>query len=153
MSKRTKTRERTLSVADAVSEACGELQSLAEEMREAFDNTPESLQQSPVGEARDEAANVLEGIDEPDVPEGLGSERMKFQERALTQRQMLRKSRSARRDDAVQLLQRVVEQLDEAIDDKENMNEVEIAEAESLRDNVQNVIDEAEGVEFPGMYG
>jgi hypothetical protein len=145
--------ERDMCVADMVSEAIGELTSLAEEMREAYDNTPESLQSSGVGEARGEAADALENVQEPDVPESLGTERVKWQERALTQRQQMRRSRSTRRDDAVQLLQRVVEQMDEAIADTKNMNVDERDEAEQFRDEIQNVIDEAEAVEFPGMYG
>ena len=59
-------------VADAISTAFGVITELAEEMREAFDNTPESLQSSGAGEARGEAADALEQISEPDVPEGLG---------------------------------------------------------------------------------
>jgi hypothetical protein len=148
-----KIKERELTITDAVSEAFGELQSLGEEMRESYDNTPESLQSSGVGEARGEAADALENISEPDVPETLGTEVFKFQERALTNKQQMRLSRAARRDNAVAVLQHVVEHLEVAIADTANMNEDEIAEAESLRDDVQNIIDEAEGVEFPGMYG
>ena len=60
-----------LKLADAVSEAFAEVTDLAESMREAYDNTPESLQQSAIGEARDEAASTLEGINEVDVPDEL----------------------------------------------------------------------------------
>ena len=57
-------------VGDAISTAFGIIEDLATEMRDAYDNTPESLQSSGVGEARGEAADALEGISEvDDVPE------------------------------------------------------------------------------------
>ena len=68
---KAKLKERQLTIADAISEAYGELQTIGEEMREAFDNTPESLQSGGVGEARGEAADALENISELDVPEAL----------------------------------------------------------------------------------
>lgn len=147
MTKRKLT-EKTLTIADAISEAMGEIQSLAEEMREAYDNTPESLQQSGVGEARGEAADNLENVNEPDVPAEIEKIEVKWSYFPLK----ARASRRERRDEAVSTLNVVMEHLDEIInDDKEEQEQRDAAE--SLRDDIDNVISEVESVEFPGMYG
>lgn len=151
---RIKTTERELTIEDAVSEAFGEIQSLAEEMREAFNNTPESLQSGGVGEARGEAADALENISEPDVPTELQGDKfkVKWAVRTLTPKQQMKRSRSARCSEAVETLNMVVQRLDEINKDQTQTQEVRDV-ADSFSDEVQNIIDEAEGVEFPGMYG
>lgn len=133
--------ERTLTIADAVSEAYGELEALGEEMREAFDNTPESLQSSAAGEARSEAADALENIQEPDVDEELGKIEIKWSALPPLKNQ----SRSDRRDDAVFVIDRVMEFLDEMEGQK--------AAAEELHSALSDMKDEAEAVEFPGRNG
>jgi hypothetical protein len=154
-----KTVDRELTIEDAVSEALGELTSLAEEMREAFDNTPESLQNDGVGAARGEAADALENISEPDVPEELRGDKfkVKWAVRVLSPSAMRRQSRSDRRYEAIETLSQVVNRLEE-IEDEDNKFSKEVSKeereaADGLRDEVQAVIDEAEAVEFPGMYG
>lgn len=136
--------ERKLSVADAVSEAWGELEELGQEMREAFENTPESLQSGGVGEARGEAADALENLTEPDVPEKLGALEITFSQMPLKKKS----SRADRRDQAVNTLDAVVTFLDD-----EEACEGEEDERNQLRDEIENLKDEAESVEFPGMYG
>lgn len=149
-----KLRERELTIEDAVSEACGELSSLAEEMRDAFDNTPESLQSSGVGEARGEAADALENISEPDLPEELAGDKfkVKWSVRQLTPKQQMKQSRSARRDDAVATLGAVVNVLEEIKDDEQQSEDM-IDIAASYISDLEGVIGEAEDVNFPGMYG
>ena len=151
---KAKFQDRELTIADAVSEAMGEIQSLAEEMREAFDNTPESLQNDGVGAARGEAADNLENISEPDVPNELQDEafKVKWKVKILSPSAQRRKSRSDRRYEAVETLNQVVHTLEEIQDDEKLSDEVKNA-ATSFIDEVQKVIDEAEAVEFPGMYG
>lgn len=150
-----KTIERELTIVDAVSEAFGEISSLAEEMREAFDNTPESLQSSGVGEARGEAADNLENISEPDVPDELQDEKFKVKcpVRVLSPSAMRKRSRSSRRDEATETLHQVIERLGEIADEASIFSSEEREAASGFVDEVQNVIDEAEAVEFPGMYG
>lgn len=146
-----KTTERKLSIVDAVSEAFGDIESLAEEMREAYDNTPESLQQSGVGERRGEAADNLESISAPDVPDSLSAFEVTLVRVQRTASQMRKLSRSDRRDDAVQTLDDVIQRLDELV---ETGSSQEIRDdAEGLRDELDNVKSEAEAVEFPGMFG
>jgi hypothetical protein len=66
-------KNRTRGIDDWVEEAYGTIEGLGEELRDAFENTPESLQNSDVGIARYEAATALEDIarDKPLIPEPL----------------------------------------------------------------------------------
>lgn len=149
--------EKKMSLADAVSTAFGEITSLGEEMREAFDNTPESLQQSGVGEARGEAADNLENISEIDVPDILqDTDAKKFEvtwsEPVRTAKQAMKLSRSARRDDALMMLDACVEFLNELADKESESEEIRDA-AKELSDELENAKGEIEAVEFPGMFG
>lgn len=132
-----------------VADAMSELECLGEEMREAFDNTPESLQNGGVGEARGQAADDLEGLSEPNVPKCLEELKVEWTERKGGKR---RASRASRRDDAVSMLNRAVDRLNEYEADEAN-SEDDRSEAEQLRDEIENLISEAENVYFPGMFG
>jgi hypothetical protein len=140
---------RKMSIADAVSEAIGEIQSLAEEMREAYDNTPESLQSSGVGEARGEAADNLEQIDEPDVPEEVKDFNVEITDLPPKRRGH---SRRERRDQATYILEVCIDALNERIDMPDEKEAIKEA-AESCRDELETAKDNAECVEFPGMFG
>lgn len=140
---KSETITRQLTVEEAVSEAFGGITSLGESMREAFDNTPESLQQSAAGEAREAAADALEGISEIEVPEKLRELTLKFSTRTVPPR---KQTRSWEREEASSLLSATVERL-EADDLKNN------EEAEELARELQDALDELDSVEFPGMYG
>lgn len=151
---KAKTQDLEMTIEDAVSEAFGELQSLGEEMRDAYDNTPESLQNDGVGAARGEAADALENINEPDVPTELQGDnfKVKWTVKILSPSAQRRQSRSDRRYEAVETLNQVVQYLGEIQDDEKMSDDVKDA-ATILIDEIQTVIDEAEAVEFPGMYG
>jgi hypothetical protein len=156
MVRRVKMIEHEYTIEGALADAMAEIQSLAEEMRDAYDNTPESLQNGGVGEARGEAADTLENINEPDVPAVLAGDRFKFKFStvALSPSAMRKRGRSSRRSDAVETLQQLNQFLETLEENKEIFTFKEEQEvASELRDEVQTVIDEAEGVEFPGMYG
>jgi len=156
---------RELTVADAVSEAFSELQQLGEEMRDAFDNTPESLQGSGVGEARGEAADALENLSEPDAPDELAAIMVNWSVRVRTPSQQRKLSRADRRDDATSTLSAVISKLEDIRDyepetddegkvtGEREFSEEQVDAAGDFIDEVQNLIDEAEAVTFPGMYG
>jgi len=165
---------REMSMSDAVSDAFSALESLGEEMRESYDNTPENFQQSGVGEARGEAADALENLSEPSVPSELEEIKVSWSVPVLSPSKARKQSRSDRRYDATATLQAVISALEDIRDYDQPENENEEGEAlkegdagyekpeydeatvEAARDfidEVQNLIDEAEAVEFPGMYG
>jgi hypothetical protein len=62
---------RTASIADIVSEAFGELQSLGEEMREWADNIEEKFSDTQKFQTVSDAAEALENLSEPDIPEAM----------------------------------------------------------------------------------
>ena len=112
--------------------AFSEIGSLAEEMREAYDNTPESLQQSGAGEARGTAADELENhVDAPDVHESLVDLPATYTPLAQRRRGY---SRSDRRSQATYELQVAVDALGEVVSSSEDAitaKEAEIEQAES----------------------
>lgn len=149
--------EHKMSLEDAVSAAFGEITTLGEEMREAYDNTPENLQQAAIGEARDQAASDLENISEAEVPDILkdsaDAKEKKFEiswtTSKMTAKQQMRQSRSDRRDGAVQILDACIDHLDKIADDESVSEEVKEAASE-LRDELDNAKSEVEAVDFPG---
>ncbi len=137
---------------------------LASELRDWYDNLPESFQQGDKGSMLDESASTLENISEPAVPDWAGA-------MAVYCPPMLDiSSRADRRDAISHELQQAVDAIDEALtkgrfplkdDDEGNMYQLPPEDAEdteqrdelqSLKDELENIISEAEGVEFPGMY-
>lgn len=133
-------------VADAVSAAFSDLQSLGEEIREVVDNASEGLSQTQRIQTLDETAGTLENLgDEPDVPESLKDVKVKYHE-AQSTRKGRGLSRSNRCSNACAMLRAVEEALSESdYDDNDD--------AQELLQTCTNAADEAEGCEFPGMYG
>ena len=130
-----KPRTTQVTLGELVSGACSELACLGEELRSWYDSMPENLQGADKGNTLEESAGTLEGLDEPDVPgdsEGLS---VTVQTRKAT-------SRSARRDSACEGLRAAAEAVEE-----------QIGELQTFHDDLESMADDAEGVEFPGMYG
>jgi hypothetical protein len=139
---------RKLSAADALSEAFSEITSLGEEMREAFDNTPEVFQSSEVGTRREEAADALESISEVEAPEYLADVIVTAAVRKYGRRGP---SRAARHDDATALMSMVIDVIRE-IEDTE-ADDDRRTELSDLADEIEAAKDTADAVEFPGAYG
>lgn len=134
----------TMGLADAVSYAYGEISSLAEEVREVVDSAEGGRAETQRIQTLGETADTLENISEPNVPETLAQIQVSFLEIPSGKRGL---SRAKRRDNATSAMSGVVAILenleDEALQD----------EADELRDQVENDQSEAEGAEFPGMFG
>jgi hypothetical protein len=166
--RKPRTTERELTVEEAYSEFHGEIETLAEEMRSWYDNMPEGPQSGQKGSDVDEAASALEGIDERDIPEALKALKFKFS--VVSGRG---NSRAKRRDDAVQVvdaLMQFVESIDEDLLKKQsarsatvqalNLPELGTDECSALQEaaaQFHSELDEdkdaADGVEFPGQFG
>jgi hypothetical protein len=129
-------------IGDAVSNAMSEFESLSSELRDWYDNMPENLQGGSKGDMLQEAADRLEGFSEPSVPEELGTIKLNV----ITDRRA--RSRSARCDEAVSLLNNVKGVLEEIEEGAKHYDK-----AQELIQELDEIIDEAEGVEFPGMFG
>lgn len=141
-------------VPGAVNDSFATIEELGSEMRDAFDNTPESLQNSGVGEARGEAADALENISEPSAPDCACSLNVSIEYVPAKG-----SSRRARMDDGLQPAYAAIAVIDEriaALDEKEELTDDEQSEHDELtayRDEIEEMIEEAESVTFPGMYG
>lgn len=133
-------------LADAISGAFSEFQSLRDEMGDWAGNMEgANMEHLPKYDEVSEARDALEQFcdNEPDVPEAFKEVKID-----ITENHRKKQSRSDRHDTAIQWLYKAVEWLeDDEVTEGEHSDE-----AETLRDELQQVIDEAEGVSFPGMY-
>lgn len=139
-------------VGAAVADAFSEFEQLQSEMQDWFDNMPENLQSGSKGDQVQEAADALSNISEPSVDEKLAELKVTYAS------DMKAKSRNDRRNEVVNMLNAVIEALDAEHDridtDETDKQDHDRQEAiETLKDEVQQMIDEAEAVEFPGMFG
>lgn len=130
----------TSTVSEMICDAFSTFEELSSECSEWYDSLPESFKDSEKGSMLEEVSSTLENLQIPDC-----SETTKLL--PVYYLPILDCStRCSRRDDAVGRLQAVLDVLEEV---KQDIGE----EVSSLVDELENAISEAEGVEFPGMYG
>lgn len=156
-----------ITVADALSNGMGDLEELRDEVREVYENMPESLQGGERGIKLDEAANILDAIDSCDLSDEVTNTHMmgddeeerpaaggiEFETLDLRSTKK-RRSRAARRDDALELLRGARDALQEALDNDDTvLTDVLDDEIRQDIDSITQLIDEAETAEFPGMFG
>jgi len=149
----------TSSASELMSEAYSEVTSLAEEMREWYDNLTEGLQQTDRGTRVEEAANTLEGISEQDSTDLMNEVEVYHLPSLDTS------SRSKRAAEAASLLQSVAAachdyvsehrgeaKTEDSDDSGTSYEDSDYDELDSIADQCENDAGEVEGVEFPGMY-
>jgi hypothetical protein len=129
-------------------DAYGIVEELQGELQDAFENMPDSLQCSPVGEARQEAASELEEIcgGQPEIPTFVAPLPI------VHYPSLNQKSRSDEADEAAAMLRAVVQ----AVAAYRESNKLKKSDARELDDFVGQLEDHAENiesVEFPGMFG
>ena len=158
MSKSYKSVERQGTVSD-ISDAFSEIDSLASEMRENADNMEgTNLEQTEKYQATSDAADTLESVQEPTLPDAVAGLPITYYEN-VNRRKGRGPSRSVRLSNAVAVISAARDAVDtwvnertEELGDKVDENE-EVQEAIEFVGELENVESEAEGVEFPGMYG
>lgn len=140
----------TTDVESLIDDAFTEFEDLRDGLQEWFDSMPENLQSGQKGEDLQSAIDTLDSIERPDVPEFIGNIATVFiPSEKIT-------SRPDRRDNAVSELQTAVEMIQDAMDDEESevkFTDDQKEEMQALIDNIENAYGEAEGVEFPNMFG
>ena len=168
------------SVSGCVCDAFSELESLGSEAREIVDNASENLAQTQRIQTFDETASTLENFSEPDVPGSVGDLPVSYTEtqnkRGVSRANrcgnavaMLEGAKSACENwigEQREIIDKLQERDDmeteelEGLDDVEGANdrtvddiESEISEVEQLISDIEDAVSEAEGCEFPGMYG
>lgn len=131
-----------------VDSGMGDLQSLRDEMREWADNmSSNNMEHLPKYGEVSECADSLDQVcdDEPEVPEALRDTGLSTTLYYKPGKQRGRESRATRCDNALQYLHAVVDWCQSYEGELKD-------EVQTLADGAQNVIDTAEGVDFPGMY-
>lgn len=173
MAKTKQPKTATTTIEAAITDGYAALETLGEEMRSWADNMPENMQGGSKYEEITAAADELEGLSEPDVsdiPEDVRNAEVTYQRATKT-------SRAARRDEATGMLSAAAEKLREKKDDyepekaevafadvpkgadpvealeeaQEKYEEIQSA-IDTLADEVTEMQETADGVEFPGMY-
>jgi hypothetical protein len=150
-------------VSAAISDGIAALTELGAECREVCDNMPESLQSSARYESLSASADALENLSDPDL-EACNAEPLASA--TVTYALARRTSRASRRDEAVAMLQAAADALSESLNDTEDAEDVALEEGsdlpeapydadavQSLIDELESIIGEAENCEFPGMFG
>jgi hypothetical protein len=149
----TKTNLRNVSVRSTVL-ACieggyAELESLQQECQEIVDNATEGLSQTQRIQTLEETASALYNADSPpDVPEFLQDVEVTYTE---DQRKSKSHSRATRCSEACATLSAAIEGIQNWLDTNEDSEDRD--EAEQLLSDIQELADNAEGCEFPGMFG
>lgn len=171
MARKLKQIEHTSTLA-AIEDAVNTLRDeLGEEMRSWYDNMSENLQGGEKGTAVDDAAAALEQLSDFDIPDALRELTLIY----TTEHKGGRKGdpRWLRRDNELAVLNAATAAVEAFIDAAQaalnesdedeitidavtyNAEDLEalIAEAQTLMSEIDDMIGEVEGVEFPGMYG
>jgi hypothetical protein len=149
MTRRAKYTEHSGSIADAISSTHGDIQSLAEEVREIVDNASgTNLEQTQRIQTFSETADTLENLDELSAPDWMDHQTVQWR----VETKPRRTGRAARCDAALDPMRVAKERLEELSGD-ETLTEEQRSEAQELSDEMDSYISDAEGAEFPGMYG
>ncbi len=143
---------RTTTLGAAILDAFSELECLGEEMREWASNMEEKFSSTQKYEDVSNAADTLDHLSEPstdDIPEDLKAREIKYTE-SVKRSKKQSPSRATRCGNAVAMLQSASEflqgQADGIEDEDVKSNLTDVLE------ELDNLISEAEGIEFPGMY-
>lgn len=144
---------RDVGLLDAIGEVIADVEELGQEMRDWADNMPESKQGSSKYDEVDSCASTLEeqAGNDPVTPETmsfLNEVKITIQDPTPTRSG---RSRSRRLYDATDVLNAVIEKLDEyASSNTIGPNELIAAELKQALDDIES---ELQGVDFPGMFG
>ena len=133
--------QRKGTVESFVSDGFAEIQSVGEELREAYENAPDNLKQSDVNTRRDEAASTIENLSEPSVDNSVLGEldcatqidNGKMYRGRMSQSRTCRVSNgSARIQAAIDAINAWVDE-NEPLDDDVDMNDSAALEARAAR--------------------
>lgn len=138
--------QREEDLASVVSGAFSEIEELASECRGIVENAPAGLDGTERIQTFDSTAEILESLSPPAVAEALSALRCSYTTTKPRKRRGL--SRAARCGDAIGMLQAVVDVLGD-IGEEDPRH----ADALALTGDLEEAISEAEGAEFPGMFG
>lgn len=132
----------TTTVGALIDDGYSQAESVGEELRDWYDNLPESFQMAEKGELLDEGANAVENAvcEKPDdLPERIADLPAVYVPGVGT-------SRSAQLCEAAEMLRMALSELPESDEDED-------LDLDGVRSTLEQAADEFEGVECPGMFG
>lgn len=129
--------------------AYDELSNLQQECQEIVDNAPEGISETQRIQTLGEAADYLDGADDhPDIPECVQDLVVYYTE---DRRKSRSTSRQTRCNDAIGLLQGAVGEMGSWLDDNRGHDDAD--DVQQAIDEIEEMINNAESCEFPGMMG
>lgn len=144
-------------IAGCISDGYGMLTTLRDEAQEIIDNAPEGLQQTDRISTFEETVNQLDGCDsEPDLPEYIREVEVTYTE---DHRKSKSHSRSTQCSEACEIVRAGLEAMESWIDDNEEAAksdqdlEDKLEEVRNVISEINDFVDNAEGTEWPGMFG
>lgn len=147
-----KTIQRTATIS-AVEDAFSELETLGEEMRETYDNMEgANMGHMEKCQRAGEAADTLEQLQQPDPPASIVDLQITYGE-AVNKDKRKGCSRAVRCSNACAVLRAASERAQEWLDDEANKEDESRDDVEQFINDIDDIADSAEGVDFPGMFG
>jgi hypothetical protein len=156
--KKFRTVDHKSTIEGCVSDGCSELQSLCEEMTEWRDNLESAnMSHMPKFDEVSEVCDVLEQCaDEPSIPAPLPAGLVDEVTYSTLQRYARSMSRATRCDIALAGMRAAAEHLQSFLDDHDDDHACwegcERSDWEQYVEEITNIVDECEGISFPGMY-
>lgn len=147
-----KVQPREVTVLDAVTDAWSEIESLAQEMADWASGMEDKLSHTDKYTAVTECQETLEGGSEPSEPDADAVKELKL---TITDMQPRARpySRADRLAHAVYLLDQASDRLDQfSSSDDPDTNEDDVGEADTYKQEIDELKEQVEGAEFPGMY-
>lgn len=144
------------SAESAIEDAKSEIESLKDELQSWYDNLPEQFQSGDKGSQLEEAISQLENVeqyleevDTEELPTDLEEFEYVLPNRKTTSRAKRLENVMAGIEAAHDTIQTKVDELGEEKDEQTaDIKEI----LEPICDSLQSALDEAQSVEFPGMY-
>lgn len=137
------------SLQGAIEDGYSRLSELRDECQELVDNASDSLRETQRIQTMEETANSLSDSEsEPDVPKVIADIVVSYTE---DQRKSKSHSRATRCSEAVTLLEAAKWGAEEWLAENEESDDCD--DVQSMIDGLEEMISNAEGCEFPGMYG
>jgi len=142
----------TMYVESLIDDAKSEIEMLAEEMREWFDNLTEGLQQTDKAQTIEQTADTLEGIYLSDIPEGLDGVKVVY---LPAKNANSREARASEASSMLHLAAGTIQEYSAEVREGESNPEdtSQQDEWEEFAGELESAADEVDCCEFPGMYG
>jgi len=146
----------TVDVSSLIEDAYSIIEELAGEMEEAADNTPESLQESEIGQRRRQAADDLGALDRPSsIPDECSEITGVYlpNDGDSGSRPARASAAGDRLTTAATILQEHIDNYEKPEDAPADYEEPDFSDLETLIGELEDTSGSLDDVDFPGMYG